>query len=81
MWTADRLGLGEAKRIFTNSKNVKDRLWDRSGSRARGALSTVRRSPMELLTARPRELGDYILFPSRIEILKRQSLAIEAMRT
>ena len=26
VWTADRLGLGEAKRVFTNSKNVRDRL-------------------------------------------------------
>ena len=27
IWQADRVALGEAKRIFTNSQNVKDRLW------------------------------------------------------
>ncbi len=28
IWESDRVGLGEAKRIFTNSKNVQDRLWN-----------------------------------------------------
>ncbi len=28
VWNADRLSLNEAKRVFTNSKNVKDRLWN-----------------------------------------------------
>ena len=27
VWNADRLALNEAKRVFTNSKNVKERLW------------------------------------------------------
>src|SRR5215207_3445139 len=27
VWEADRVALGEAKRVFTNSSNVKDRLW------------------------------------------------------
>ena len=40
------------------------------------------RSPAtEALLARdPEELGDYLFYPSRLEILKRQSLAIDAMR-
>ena len=28
VWEADRVALGEAKRVFTNSYNVKDRLWN-----------------------------------------------------
>ena len=28
VWNSDRLGLGEAKRVFTNSQNVADRLWN-----------------------------------------------------
>ena len=27
IWRSDRIALGEAKRIFTNSRNVQDRLW------------------------------------------------------
>ena len=27
VWEADRVALGEAKRVFTNAKNVRDRLW------------------------------------------------------
>jgi glycosyltransferase involved in cell wall biosynthesis len=33
-----------------------------------------------LLAREPGDLGDYLFYPSRLEILKRQSLAIEAMR-
>ena len=31
VWNSDRLGLGEAKQIFTNSKNVAERLWTSLG--------------------------------------------------
>jgi glycosyltransferase involved in cell wall biosynthesis len=79
VWNSDRLGLGEAKRIFTNSKNVGDRLWDSLG--LRGEVLYHRSPAMEALLSRdPEELGDYLFYPSRLEILKRQSLAIEAMR-
>ncbi len=79
VWNSDRLGLGEAKRIFTNSKNVADRLW--GSLRLKGDV-LYHRSPATdaLLTLDPAELGDYLFYPSRLEILKRQSLAIEAMR-
>jgi len=76
---SDRIGLGEAKRIFTNSRNVKDRLW-----RSLRIPSEVLYPPSPvaeaLLTQEPAGYGDHILFPSRFESLKRQSLAIEAMR-
>ena len=79
VWTSDRLGLGEAKRIFTNSKNVGDRLW--SSLRLKGEVLYHRSPATEaLLASDPGELGDYLFYPSRLEILKRQSLAIEAMR-
>lgn len=76
---ADRVGLGEAKRVFTNSENVRDRLW-RSLRIASEAL--YHPSPMteSLLGEEPGPLGDYVVYPGRMEALKRQSLAIEAMR-
>ena len=79
VWNADRVALGEAKRIFTNSRNVSDRL---SGSLGLEGEVLYHRSPATdaLLAAQPRELGDYVFYPSRLEVLKRQSLAIEAMR-
>lgn len=76
---ADRLALGEARRLFASSENVRDRL-----QRSSGLLADVlyHRSPLseELLTRASRGYGDYVLFPSRIESLKRQSLAVEAMK-
>jgi glycosyltransferase involved in cell wall biosynthesis len=79
IWKSDRLGLGEAKRIFTNSQNVADRLWN--SLRLRGE-ALYHRSPATetLLSIDPEELGDYLFYPSRLEILKRQSLVVEAMR-
>ncbi|HEX6262258.1 MAG TPA: glycosyltransferase family 4 protein [Actinomycetota bacterium] len=76
---ADRVGLSEAKRIFTNSANVRDRL-----RRSVGLSADVlyHRSPLceALLEIEPGPHGDHVLFPSRLEPLKRQSLAIDAMR-
>lgn len=77
---ADRLGLGEARRIFTNSENVSGRL-----ERSIGLKGEVlyHRSPLSdrLAGAEPGLPGDYVLFPSRFDRLKRQSLAVEAMRS
>ncbi len=79
VWNSDRLGLGEAKRVFTNSKNVADRLWN--SLRLKGEVLYHRSPATDALLARdPDELGDYLFYPSRLEILKRQSLAIDAMR-
>lgn len=76
---ADRVALGEAKRVFANSKNVQRRLWD---SLRIPSEPLYHRSPLteDLLTRQAGPLGDAIVFPSRFESLKRQSLVIDAMR-
>jgi glycosyltransferase involved in cell wall biosynthesis len=79
IWDADRVALGEAKRVFTNSANVRNRL-----RRYLGIPAEVlyHRSPMcqRLLDGDPGEPGRYVLFPSRLDPLKRQDLAVDAMR-
>jgi glycosyltransferase involved in cell wall biosynthesis len=78
VWNADRLALNEAKRVFTNSKNVRDRLW----STLRIPADVLYHpSPVmeDLLDRTSGPIGEHVLFPSRMESLKRQSLAIEAM--
>lgn len=79
VWNADRLALGEAKQLFTNSQNVADRLWN--SLRLKGEV-VYHRSPATdvLLEREPAALGDYIFYPSRLESLKRQALAIDAMK-
>jgi glycosyltransferase involved in cell wall biosynthesis len=79
IWHADRVALGEAKRIFTNSKNVKDRLWNtlKVQSEVLYHPSPVTESLLGMTSA---DIGDYVVYPSRLEVLKRQSLAIEAMQ-
>jgi glycosyltransferase involved in cell wall biosynthesis len=79
VWEADRVALGEAKRVFTNAKNVRDRLWASLRIPAE-RLYHPSHVAEELLDAPSGPYGDYVLFPSRLEGLKRQSLAIEAMR-
>jgi glycosyltransferase involved in cell wall biosynthesis len=76
---ADRLALGEAKRIFTNSGNVRDRLRRSLGIES-DPLYHRSRLCEALMRADPGTYGDYVLFPSRLEPIKRQSLAVEAMR-
>ena len=77
--SADRLALGEASRLFTNSENVRGRL---DSSIGLDAEVLYHRSPLtdRLLAEAPRPLGDAIVFPSRFDRLKRQGLAIDAMR-
>ena len=79
VWQGDRLGLGEARRLFTNSRNVAGRLWRSLGLEGE---ALYHRSPATdaLLAREPEEPGDYIVAPSRFDPLKRQTLAIEAMR-
>ncbi len=76
---ADRVALGEAKRIFTNAQNTADRLWNslRMGSEALYHPSPIAEALLEL---EPGGYGDELVFPSRFEPLKRQSLVVEAMR-
>jgi glycosyltransferase involved in cell wall biosynthesis len=79
IWQSDRTALGEAKRIFTNSRNVQDRLW---GSVRLSSDVLYHHSPISeaLLPMEPGAYGDAIVYPSRLEALKRQPLAVEAMR-
>ena len=76
---SDRIALGEAKRIFTNSRNVQDRLWN---SIRLSSEVLYHPSPMveTLLPREPGPYGDFIVFPSRLEALKRQPLVVEAMK-
>jgi glycosyltransferase involved in cell wall biosynthesis len=76
---SDRIALGEAKRIFTNSDNVRERLWN---SLRLTSEVLYHPSPIveALLPREPGPYGDVIVFPSRLEGLKRQSLVVEAMR-
>ena len=77
---SDRLAFGEAERIFTNSENVKGRLERSLG--VRGEVLYHRSDLTERLLGRdPGDgAGDYLLFPSRFDPLKRQALAVDAMR-
>jgi glycosyltransferase involved in cell wall biosynthesis len=79
IWQSDRIALGEAKRIFTNSQNVRDRLWStiRLSSEVLYHPSPVVEA---LLPMEPGPYGDAIFFPSRLESLKRQPLVVEAMQ-
>src|SRR5712691_9597726 len=79
VWNADRLALNEAKRVFTNSRNVKDRLWNTLRIPAEVLYHP---SPVmeRLLNESSGPPGDYVLYPSRFESLKRQSLVVDAMR-
>ena len=79
VWEADRVALGEAKRVFTNAKNVRDRLWGSLRIPAE-PLYHPNHVAEALLDTPPGPYGDYFVFPSRLESLKRQSLAIDAMR-
>ncbi|MDH4111336.1 MAG: glycosyltransferase family 4 protein [Actinomycetota bacterium] len=79
VWEADRVALGEAKRVFTNAKNVRDRLWSSLRIPAE-SLYHPSHVAEGLLDSPSGPLGDYLLFPSRMESLKRQSLAIDAMK-
>jgi len=79
IWKGDRVALVEARRIFTNSANVHDRLRESLGMAAEVLYHP---SPMSevLVEAEPGEYGDYVLYPSRLEPLKRQALVAESMR-
>jgi glycosyltransferase involved in cell wall biosynthesis len=77
--TGDRLALGEAKRIFANSKNVAKRLWDGLQIPAE-ALYHPSPAMTAMLEMPKGDYGDYVFYPSRLEPLKRQSLVIDAMQ-
>ncbi len=71
----DRVALGEARRIFTISKNVADRLKRYSGFDAE-ALPP----PPQRLEYRTDGYGDFVLSVNRLDSAKRIDLLIEAAR-
>lgn len=77
--SADRVALGEAKRVFANSRNVARRLEESLGI---ASEPLYHRSPITeaLLELPSGPYGDTIVFPSRFESLKRQSIVVDAMR-
>jgi glycosyltransferase involved in cell wall biosynthesis len=73
---ADNVFLREAKRIYTNSKIVSERL-----RKFNNITSEVLYPPlMDANKYRCGDFGNYLFYPSRITRPKRQHLAIESMR-
>ena len=77
MRRSDDQYLRECKKVFTNSRIVADRLKKFNRLDADGVLypPLPRDAPF-----RPGDFGDYFFYPSRITSIKRQELAIEAMK-
>jgi glycosyltransferase involved in cell wall biosynthesis len=75
MFSSDELALAEAKKIFTNSARVRDRL-----RQFNGVDAEVLYPPLPDGTpSEPGPYEDYLLYVSRIEPHKQQLLAVEAM--
>jgi glycosyltransferase involved in cell wall biosynthesis len=74
---ADNLYLREAKELYTNSRIVARRLLKFNGIAAHEVLYPPLLRPEMYRFA---ELGDFFFYPSRMNEMKRQALAIEAMR-
>lgn len=72
---ADHVALCEARRVFSISQNVSDRLM-RFNACESIPLMPPPRQPQRFRTASPEP---YLFFPSRISPLKRQSLALQAL--
>ena len=72
---ADLATLSEARAIYTLSGNVSGRLLAHCAT----ASLPLYHPPPGAQRIRAGEYGDYMLFPSRINALKRQSLAIDAL--
>jgi glycosyltransferase involved in cell wall biosynthesis len=71
----DRVALGEAKRIFTISGNVADRL-----QRYSGLDATVLPPPPQRLEYRTESYGDFVLSVNRLDRAKRIDVLIEAAK-
>jgi glycosyltransferase involved in cell wall biosynthesis len=74
---ADNVYLREAKEIYTNSRIVARRLQQYNGIGVNGVLYPPLLRPEIFHCA---DFGDYFFYPSRMNAMKRQALAIEAMR-
>jgi glycosyltransferase involved in cell wall biosynthesis len=72
---ADNTHLREARRLFTNSRLMSDRLY-----RHNGLSSEVLYPPLgDVAGYRCDSFGDYIFYPSRIAYIKRQVLLLESL--
>jgi glycosyltransferase involved in cell wall biosynthesis len=69
----DRIGLGEARRLFATSRNVADRLL-----RSTGLEAEVLPHPPQELSYRCEAYGDFVLSVNRLDRAKRIDLLLEA---
>ncbi len=77
MRRSDDCYLRECRKVFTNSRIVADRLRTFNDLEANGVLYP----PLADASAfRPGPFGDYLFYASRLTLIKRQDLAIEAMK-
>ena len=74
--SADSVGMGEARRLFSNSAVVRDRIERFNGLRADVLFPPVHRPER----FRADEYGDFILCVCRVTAHKRQGLLVDAMR-
>lgn len=67
--------IGEARKVFANSKTVAERLVRYNGIES----EPLYHPPPRADSLRPGAQGDYVFYPSRLEPQKRQEILIEAM--
>jgi len=67
--------IGEARKVFANSKTVAERLMRYNGIES----EPLYHPPPRADRLRRGEQGDYVFYPSRLEAQKRQEILIEAM--
>ncbi len=72
---ADTRLIPEARRVFANSRTVAERMYKYNGIRA----EPLYHPPPRAASLRCDGYGDYILYPSRLDRLKRQEILIQAM--
>lgn len=68
--------LGEARKIFTNAENTKNRLYKYNGLES----EALYHPPLNYEKLEYKELGDFFFYPSRIDQIKRQRVLVEAAR-
>jgi glycosyltransferase involved in cell wall biosynthesis len=70
----DRVALGEAKKVFTTSRNVADRL-----QRSTGIAAEVMPHPPQELPYRTESYDDFVLSVGRLDRAKRHDLLLDAL--
>lgn len=74
---ADNLGMSESRRLFANSLIVRDRIREFNGLEAEPLFPPLGGDTTRFRTD---SFGDFIFYASRVTPIKRQFLALEAMR-